>query len=198
MTIDNFDLIRNLLYFESKDDFYFIQIIKRRKENDSLHKGSMPIKCFLVDSLEYFDRIKNEIVDLCEKNNSRAYILLTLRSYKKSAHKLLDKTVKKLAAGEYKSLEGDYHSVCASKDSISNTKRRLWLFDIDEEYPEEFYDTLYTFLKTLNPIGEDKVLSEIPTKNGKHIILKTFDQHSFKKQYPEIEIKTNNATLLYM
>ena len=30
--VDNFKLIRNYLKFESEDDFYFLQIIKRNKD----------------------------------------------------------------------------------------------------------------------------------------------------------------------
>lgn len=72
------------------------------------------------------------------------------------------------------------------------------MLDIDEEFEEGYYTTLYRYLRTLSPIGEEKVVCEVPTKNGKHIILRTFDQHTFKKQYPALEVKTNNATLLYM
>lgn len=31
--VDNFDLIKSLLKFESKDDFYYLQIIQRSKDN---------------------------------------------------------------------------------------------------------------------------------------------------------------------
>ena len=32
MTIDNFDLIEENLKFESNDDFYFLQVIQRKKD----------------------------------------------------------------------------------------------------------------------------------------------------------------------
>ena len=32
MTINNFDGIRDLLTFDDKDDFYFLQIIQRKKD----------------------------------------------------------------------------------------------------------------------------------------------------------------------
>ena len=34
MNVNNFDLIRNLLKFEDKDDFYFLQIIQRKKDGN--------------------------------------------------------------------------------------------------------------------------------------------------------------------
>ena len=37
--VNNFDKIRNFLTFNSSDDFYFIQILKRRKDNPTLFKN---------------------------------------------------------------------------------------------------------------------------------------------------------------
>ena len=34
--VDNFDLIKSLLKFESKDDFYYLQIILRSKDNPDI------------------------------------------------------------------------------------------------------------------------------------------------------------------
>lgn len=31
MKVDNFDLIKNHLYFNNKNEFYFVQIIQRKK-----------------------------------------------------------------------------------------------------------------------------------------------------------------------
>lgn len=47
--VDNFEKIRNLLKFENEiDDFYFIQIIQRRKENPGMRKDSKYIKSYLI------------------------------------------------------------------------------------------------------------------------------------------------------
>ena len=37
--INNFDLIRSYLKFENSGDFYFIQLISRRKDNPELDSG---------------------------------------------------------------------------------------------------------------------------------------------------------------
>lgn len=42
--VDNFELIRTLLKFESKDDFYFIQILQRSKDNPEIGANNRLVK----------------------------------------------------------------------------------------------------------------------------------------------------------
>lgn len=80
--VDNFELIRTLLKFESKDDFYFIQILQRPKDNPEIGASNRLVKSYYIRSLEYFNSKKNEIKQVCELYKARAYIHLTKRSYK--------------------------------------------------------------------------------------------------------------------
>ena len=58
--IDNFDIIRSHLTFESNFDRYIIHIIKRAKDDTGVEYGSNQtnrlIKTFYITSLEYFDK----------------------------------------------------------------------------------------------------------------------------------------------
>lgn len=88
MIIDNFDLIRNHLIFNNKDEFYFIQIIQRKKDgNGGLHvrNGYRLIRSYYVYSLGEFDNLKDRIKELCESNNARAYININVRNAKETA-----------------------------------------------------------------------------------------------------------------
>jgi hypothetical protein len=38
--VDNFEIIKSLLQFDSEDDFYHLQILKRKKENPELGSNS--------------------------------------------------------------------------------------------------------------------------------------------------------------
>ena len=40
MTVDNFDLIEEFLKFESEDDFYFLQVIQRKKDGNETGRGN--------------------------------------------------------------------------------------------------------------------------------------------------------------
>ena len=47
------------------------------------------------------------------------------------------------------------------------------------------------------PIGGDKIIEIIPTKNGYHLITEKFNVKTFKKRFPEMDIQKKNPTLLY-
>lgn len=90
--VDNFDKVKTLLEFNSDDDFYFIQIIKRYKDNPddkekyigkqngTYHGGAWYLKSWRIHSAKQLEDLKSEIISMCEKNNARAYITLNSRS----------------------------------------------------------------------------------------------------------------------
>jgi hypothetical protein len=74
--IDNIQLILPFLKFESKDDFYYLQILQRKKENPQLGSNSRVIKNYYITSEKYLLDRYNEIKKLCEVFNARAMIRL--------------------------------------------------------------------------------------------------------------------------
>ena len=64
--IDNIKLILPFLKFESKDDFYYLQILQRKKENPQLGSNSRIIKNYYIKSEEYLLDRYDEIKKLCE------------------------------------------------------------------------------------------------------------------------------------
>ena len=57
--VDNFEQIKKLLKFDSEEEFYFVQILQRTKENPNLGKNNNLIRTYNVYSLEYLDK-KNQ------------------------------------------------------------------------------------------------------------------------------------------
>lgn len=88
--IDNFDKVVNLMEFNSDDDFYFVQIIKRFKDNKdddrsvgNYHAGAWyPFKGWRIHSVDELMQLKSTIINLCDANNARAYITVNNRSAK--------------------------------------------------------------------------------------------------------------------
>jgi len=74
--IDNFDKISKLLKFDSENDFYMLNILKRKKDlPDSTNEKSVrTIKSYCINSVTSLMEYKEEVVILCENLNSRAYI----------------------------------------------------------------------------------------------------------------------------
>lgn len=82
-TVDNFDLVSKLMTFNSDDDFYFCEIIKRKKDNpnDNFHYRLF-IASYWITSQADLQSKKDEIINTCIQNNARAYIYMNPRSAK--------------------------------------------------------------------------------------------------------------------
>ena len=86
MIVNNFDKLIDLGLLEFKEgEFYFLQILQRRKENPELHGNSKVIKTYYVDNYRYYTDIQEEVIKLCQFFNARAYFGINPRSYKNTA-----------------------------------------------------------------------------------------------------------------
>jgi hypothetical protein len=191
--IDNLAQIKTLLTFQSEDEFYFIQIIKRKKENPEMGSNNVTIATYYIDSLKKLDQLNSEILMLCEHHNARAYINLNVRSYKKIGFQLIGEIGKHLMNEEYKSIRNLYNSVVGSSGSLRD---KTWIVDIDAPDMKNIL-FIKELIESLKPDGE-KLVTEIPTKNGCHLITKPFDLREFMNEYPGIEVHKNNPTILYI
>lgn len=192
---DNFDLIRGFLNFSSSDDFYFVQILKRRKDNPNLKGDVVVIKEYFVDSLEYYDKKREDMIEQAIKNNARVTIRLNKRSYEKTALKMLIDIANRIDQKQFKTVKTSFSS-CAGKYSAD--KDKTWLIDVDEDdltkynMEDVIFDTV-----AANPIG-DKVIGVIPSKTGYHLLVKPFDLRQFSQNYKTLDIKKDNPTNLYI
>lgn len=195
MIIDNFELIKQLLSFNSSDDFYFLQIIMRKKENPSVGSNSYILKEYYIESLTHLDSKKEEIVKLCLDFNARAYINLTSRSFKKLAFKNLEKISNLFLNDNYKDIRRSYSSVCGE----FGYGEKRWIIDIDDI---NFNNVLYV-AEEINKIKQSafdpNVIAYIPTLNGWHIITHPFNLKLLEPLMCEkkFDIHKNNPTLLY-
>ena len=82
---DNFDQINTLLDFSEQNTFYFIQILKRRKENPDMRTGVQVIDNFYVYGPNDLEKLREKIVERCVKHNARAYINLNRLELEKVA-----------------------------------------------------------------------------------------------------------------
>ncbi len=192
---DNFDLIRSLLKFTSSDDFYFVQILKRRKDNPGLNTDVAVIKEYFVDSLEYFDKKREDMIEQATKNNARVTIRLNKRSYEKTALKVLVEVANRIDQGQYKAVKTAFSS-CAGK--FSADKDKTWLIDVDIEDLDKYnMDEVIADINASMPVG-DKVICKIPSKTGYHLLVKPFDLRTFSQKYPTLDIKKDNPTNLFI
>jgi hypothetical protein len=193
--INNIELITPLLEFQSEDDFYHLQILKRKKEHPELGSNSYVVKTYYISSLDYLHKKFGEIQHLCDFHNARAYINLNVRSFERTAFHTLKKLTDQIMNRDYKSARKAYESVCGE---FGTGRAKRWIIDIDDvSAGDEFWMEMCDFLVTIEPVG-GKFLGKLPTKNGYHIITTPFNVEKFSKEYPGIDLHRNNPTILYI
>jgi len=196
--IDNFELIKSLLKFENEHDFYFLQIIQRKKDHKEsqftlgISNNNRLIKAYYIYNLEQLDRYKLEITILCKEFNARAGICLNRRNAKRLSFEMMKLLAQNISCDHYDQLGGLWNTVCGQHHYDSD---KLWIIDIDEK---DFDSTkMQETINKCQPSGM-KIVANIPTKNGYHLITKPFDVRDFREEYLDLDIHKNNPTILYI
>lgn len=194
--IDNLDLIKPLLNFENGGDFYMLYVFKRKKdqpenERDN-HQSVRTIKSYCIDSIDYLEKRYSEIKQLCEMFQARAYIHIQKQNHKDVAMNMITEIVNRIQSGQI-----NQKHVFDSVVGQLKTLEKKWIVDIDNT-DEALDRDIQEYINTqCRPFGM-KILANIPTKNGHHLITERFDVMEFKRRYPEIDIQKKNPTLLYL
>jgi hypothetical protein len=210
---DNFDIIKDFVSKNilQKGDFYFIQILKRRKENPDLKKDVSIIENFFFYSLDDFDKYKEQIIYLCQENNARAYIRINKRNETKIALQTIRIAIEEILSGNYrpkfeitateepqKSLEaikvitdaisnGDY-SLCryahlSACGQFASDPVKKWVIDVDDK---SIFNDVKNHLANITTI-----LLTLPTKNGFHFITTGFNPDLLNKTIIENVLEIN-------
>ena len=199
--VDNFELIKSLISFESDDDFYMIQILKRRKENPELSSNCKLKDTFFIYSMKDMDTLKEKIINLCKIHNARAYFRINKRSLKTVALQTLRLIAEQISMGEYRASKNAYIS-CAGKFPSGS---KLWILDIDDPNEEKHVLDFIKESETNNSMNTKiTVVANLKTINGVHLIVKPFNPKDYVKEFtghkiPEknVSIHKDSPTLLY-
>ena len=193
--IDNLELIKTLLNFENKGDFYMLYIFKRKKDqttDKSNHQSVRTTKTYCVDSIEYLEKRYDEIKQLCEIFKARAYIHVQKQNHNDVALEMIPAIVKRIQSGQI-----NQKHVFDSVVGQLKTYEKRWIVDVDTKDEQEVNTIKFTINQLCRPFG-DKIWETIPTKSGYHLITDRFDVMQFKTSYPDIDIQRKNPTLLYL
>lgn len=206
--VDNFDKVRPLLNFESKDDFYFVTLFRRKKDDHAdwtTDCNNVPVRNYYIKSLDAFDKKKEDIIRVANATNARVYFWLNKRSFKKCSMKLISAVATNIETENYEGNKGAWDSVCGA---FPNEKNKKWIIDYDNPDNVDFINFSNNFLAVINrvePKEQEKILGYVPTVNGYHIITRPFDVMTFHKLWEErtgtkiekSDIKKDSPTLLY-
>ncbi len=193
--INNLEIIKPLLNFEKKGDFYMLYVFKRKKdqpegERDN-HQSVRTIKTYCIESIDHLDRRWDEIVQLCEMFKARAYIHVQKQNHFDVSLSMMVQLAQKIQDGNHNQ-KGLFDSVVGQ----IKTQEKRWIVDVDTKDLEELASVMLS-IELCKPGGGHKIIKTIPTKNGYHVITKRFDVLEFKNQHPDVDIQKKNPTLLY-
>jgi hypothetical protein len=201
--IDNIKIIKTLLNFEKEGDFYMLYVFKRKKdqpegERDN-HQSVRTIKTYCVNSVEYLEKRYDEIKQLCEMFNARAYIHVQKQNHSDVSLDMMVSLAERIKNG-VKNQKGLFDSVVGQ----IKTNEKRWVIDIDNVSidgfsHDKYYIEMREFINELQvEAGKEQGMTFIKTRSGFHIITQPFNVMKFKERYPDIDIQKKNPTVLYV
>lgn len=199
MKIDNFKQLREHLVFHNPSEFYFVQIIQRKKDGNKrlpVRNKYRRIRSYYIYSVKEFDSLEGRIKELCENNNARAYINLNIRNAQEVALECIHKYADLVAGNCTSQGNNIWDSVCGS--IRAKGYKALRIIDIDN--PEQLSQIKEIILQCNH--SEPFTMYEVPTVHGYHLVCNEFNSLQFNKEIQnrgldKIDIHKNSPTLLY-
>lgn len=183
LLVDNFDKVKNVVQWKPEQTYYkFVALIRAKDYKD----GERPVlldkekqECFvrqwLVDSEEYFDRVKEDMKTVVEMFRCRLYMTLDRKSTMKTLIAARDVVNRQLDS--YLGVKEPQVSVKMFNKLVpsvtqlaesSNRDGRRWMFDVDTKD--------VNVLNVVKKLCGTDYLESFETKNGYHVVAdKKFD-----------------------
>ena len=230
LLVDNFDKVKNVVLWKPEQTYYkFVALIRAKDYKD----GERPVlldkekqECFvrqwLVDSEEYFDRVKEDMKTVVEMFRCRLYMTLDRKSTMKTLIAARDVVNRQLDSYlgvkepqvSVKMFNKLVPSVTQLAESSDRDGRR-WMFDVDTKD--------VNVLNVVKKLCGIDYLESFETKNGYHVVadkkfdangrllclknngkLAKFDDSLFNEnekkllRESEVEVKANSLVLVAM
>ena len=186
--IDNFELTKSLFYFnEANDMFFHLQIVQRAKdhkgENRKVKEGT--IKTYFIKSREHLDRVKEEVIFLCEHYRARAYINVSGKDFSALQNLILAKLAEYNLNGTIK----DPRRILNSAAGELKSRSPKWVVDVDDvsmldnirkKVCELYYKAhgekgQAISIEDITDRMIPAIVAEFPTKSGVHLIARPFN-----------------------
>lgn len=176
--VDNVNQVSDLLVFkkDSKDIYYFIQIIRRRKDNPDQKRSEINLGRWFIKSIEELDIQYSFIKDICKLYNARAYISLTPRSLAKLGKECLLEYSNRIIRGDYNNIQYIPEKVALSPNTCQSRgvlDKPRWIIDLDSNNISDF--------DTIMELFRDNYITLINTPGGYHIVIKSFNIGNISK-----------------
>jgi hypothetical protein len=197
--IDNLELLKPFLTFDTEDDFYYLQILQRKKDNPDITKNTKVIQNYFIRNMEYLESHYKEIKLLCDVFNARASLRLNKRSFKRVAFRALQNITAQMMQDDFMSAKQAYSKACGQ---CHNDKDKKWIVDVDEDFFDmnevDCIAAIEDSIDLCDPqMQGGRILARVPTKTGVHLITSPFNISQFPFS-SDVDIHKDNPTILYI
>ena len=188
MVIDNFEIFRKHLTFETKQDRYIVHVLRRPKDVKQLgnelgsNECQRLLRTYYIDSLDYFDKKIPAIKELCKSNRARAYIIPQVRNNEECLLNLAEKVLETIRLKNY-SVKPE-HLLRAAYCEYHKSRKKVWILDLDNDKMhgwtvEQAFELVKSQLKAIGKAESEAYL--VQTKSGMHILTSPFNlQEAYK------------------
>lgn len=176
-----------------------MQILRRAKDPDGksqgVNTGNRLIKTYEISSVEYFDKKRPHIIDLCRANGARAYILPQVRSTYDCLKEMIKIGVDNLENPTVKF----QHILRSSLCSMHKSRAKRWILDLDSDCMREYIYDAKKFEVNVRDWTPDEVMELVrenlescgknpdmayfvKTRSGCHIVSPPFNLQAAAKE----------------
>lgn len=199
--VDNIDKVVPLLDFEPGGrSLILVWVVSRHKDGNTTVKGSnrvRTIKSYHFQSKEHFLEKVDEIKQLCDMFNCRAYVCLNSKHLIKVLFRLLsiitDNIQGLMSSKQIISLRGTIDSAIMKTEGIKGHK--FWLIDVDTK-DDEVLKKVLDEVKSAQSGFENPVEAVLETVSGRHVITRPFDRRVLTSS-DVVSLQTQCLALLY-
>lgn len=209
---NNFDIIKEYMINEgipklmkdSGDLFFCVLLVRRGKDHKDLPAANYTFKSYYVDSIEYFERYREEMIKSCDTFQLRAYVSVNIKSKERYAKHMLQKLSTYVLTDEYKK---PWKLIDHTFNKTEPKNQKTWIIDIDDEYLklENYNDNVQDIIRKCKSKYKDPIITTIQTKSGYHLLTRPFNLYDFETEHKKLywagimtpEVKKDHLTLLY-
>lgn len=180
------------------DKYFVIELMRRGKDNPDMSAANYHFRNYYIYSWKDLDKYEKEIKDVCTLLKLRAYCSVNYKKMSQVALNTLAESARRIAAHDYKKFYNIFES-CSGK--YADKGNSVWVVDIDKENLDSI-NVIKHYINEVKPTNTEKILFEMPTKSGIHLITKGFDLQNFNYNCDNelgyiVDVKKNHLTLLY-
>lgn len=198
--IDNFHVIDNFLQFE-EGTFYKFELLVRNTDGESAlyDKGysktnkNILIKSYYVDSEEYYEKIKHEMIALANMTGARIYVTLDRKENKKLIQSIAKKffdLAMATVSGSDPAIKGISKAFASETSKVENSckDKKTIMFDVDTK-EGIVLEALICYIKS-----KEEPPYILDTKKGYHIFCyRKFDSSNWKQDVIQAYIDTRKG-----